>query len=194
MCCQIGDLFRYQGHMFKVVYTAGDGGNFVNDFFARFHLEPFEDPNGSSLGYSFVYAVLDSKLIVDKVGVNMWTPSEDWYAPVIGPTILGIEPTRRSDNRGLFNNNYEGLLYPVPFTGKMMIGRELAPMGDEDFKWNFTYSDYETVIELTFKEGLLINELDRSAEMKVIRDQERKERAEREQTHRSRKRSFSSDW
>ena len=149
MTAQFNDLFRYQEKDFSIAGISA--GPLFNP--ADFGLFPIPASTACWRGYVATFTIFESHLVLDTLSVNLQEKQ--------APTINGILPSEPTRGLRLFNNVYTGLKYRIHYTGGLMLGhdfiRELYVHMGFHPAWK-----YKEVFELTFENGRLVSELDRS--------------------------------
>jgi hypothetical protein len=167
MTAQINDTFRYRDSEYSV---AGISEGELFDF-SVLDLKPSMASTACWRGYQAVFAVVQSRLVLDTLHVNLLRPSEgkNWGEREVGPVINGVTPSPPRKKFDFFNNHYEGLNYHLEYTGGVLIAdgfiRSLYVHMGFHPAWK-----YQTVIELVFDAGILKEEFDRSERMAEIRE------------------------
>ncbi len=162
MTAQIPDLLRYRGIEYAVSLfsqpTLFDP--------AILKLKPSIVSTACNRGYQAVFAISNSRLVLDTLRVNLLRGLR--YRRE-GPVINGIAPTEPSEEYRFFNNYYQGLNYPIDYTGGILIAdefiRELYVHLGFQSPWK-----YKKVIELIFENGILKHEFDRSESIAHLRE------------------------
>jgi hypothetical protein len=150
MTAQFNDVFIYQGKRFSIA------GISTGELFkpSDFGLYPIQASTACWRGYVATFAIFDSHLVLDTVSVNL--------RETMAPTINGIMAGEPKDRFKLFSHVYNNLKYRIHYTGGILIGddfiRELYVHMGFHPAWK-----YKMVFELTFDNGRLTGELDRSA-------------------------------
>ena len=163
MTAQIDDVFRYQDATYAV------SGISEAELFdpSQLDLKPTGTCSACWRGYQAVFAIVDSQLILDTLHVNLLAPGAG-YTRQEGPPIKGVLPTGPVEESDWFNNHYVGIRYPLDYTGGLLLAdgfiRDLYVHMDFHPAWK-----YKKVIELTFENGILQREFDRSERMAEIR-------------------------
>ncbi len=97
--------------------------------------------------------------------------------------INGVKPMGPNRDHDWFNNHYEGINYHLEYTGGLLIAdgfiKELYVHMGFHPAWK-----YETVIELIFDTGIMIQEFDRSQRIAEIRKIESNRRMTRDEIDR----------
>jgi len=172
MTAQIDDRFRYREREYSVA------GISEGELFAPSHLglEPTGTCSACWRGYQAVFALDGSRLVLDELHVNLLKPGKR-YKREEGPVINGVKPSGWRGEHDWFSNHYEGLHYPLGYTGGLLLAdgfiEELYVHMGFHPAWK-----YERVVELTFDAGILKDELDRSERMAEIREKLHELRAE----------------
>src|SRR5262249_43099019 len=111
-------------------------------------------------GFVSTYAVEGRRLLLDSVATSLAEPS---------PPLFGVSATRRDDDSLIFGTVYERLDHPISYTGGLLLADGFI----EDLYVHMGFHPawkYREVHELIFREGVLEQEADRSAEMAEFRD------------------------
>jgi hypothetical protein len=131
-------------------------------------------------GYQAVFAVLESRLVLDTLHVNLINRVEGkpGYARVEGPVINGIVPDPPTKGLDFFNNHYVGLKYHLEYSGGLLLADGFIESLYVHMGFHPAWK-YETVIEMVFDAGLLKHAFDRSERMaeirQMIKESQRKE-------------------
>ena len=163
MAAQISDTFQYKGVDYAVSGIS-NGPLFEPSLFEM-------DPTGMcSLcwrGYQSVFAVLESRLVLDTLHINLLSKDQD-FAPQEGPEINGVSPTGLESEYDIFNNHYTGMGYPVEYSGGILLADGF--INELSFHIGFAPAwKYEHVLELVFANGVLKKEFDRSEQIAGVR-------------------------
>ena len=163
MTAQIHDIFRIRDTEYSL---AGISEGKLFDP-ADLELNPVMTVTACWRGYQAVFAVSDSRLVLDTLHVNLFEEGERCERKA-GHAINGIKPTAPEGEYDFFNNHYEGLNYPLEYTGGLLLADGFihdlyVHMGFHP-AWK-----YEHVIELVFEKGVLTDEFDRSERMAELR-------------------------
>ena len=131
-------------------------------------LKPVSSCTACWRGYQAVYAISESRLVLDKFYVGLFT-DQDNYIPLDGPPINGVLPTLSKNKNDWFNNHYIGLDHQLDYTGGLLLTsgfiEELYVHMGFHPAWK-----YEFVYELVFSKGILKEEYDRSKQIANIRN------------------------
>ncbi len=159
MTAQIHDRFRYQDATYSV---SGISERKLLDP-SQLDLEPASTQTACWRGYQAVFAISDSRLVLDTLHVNLLRPGAG-YIRQEGPPINGVSPTGPDGEDDWFNNHYVGICYHLDYTGGLLLA--------DGFIWELYVHmgfhpawKYEKVIELIFDNGVLEHEFDRSERM-----------------------------
>jgi hypothetical protein len=163
MTAQINDTFRYREREYAIAGIS-EGELFDPSLL---DLKPAGTCTACWRGYQAVFALSDSRLILDALHINLLKPGKG-YEREKGATINGVKPTGPSGEYDWFNNHYAGLRYYLEYTGGLLLAdgfiQELYVHMGFHPAWK-----YERVVELIFEAGILKREFDRSARMAEIR-------------------------
>jgi hypothetical protein len=164
MTAQIDDIFRYEDAEYAVCGISE--GTLFNP--SLLGLNPVGTCSACWRGYQAVFAIADSRLVLDTLHVNLLAGGEG-YARQEGPPINGVSPTGPRGEHDWFNNHYDDLAYPLEYTGGLLLGdgfiRDLYVHMGFHPAWK-----YKAVIELVFESGILQAEFDRSRRMARFRE------------------------
>ncbi|WP_157369853.1 hypothetical protein [Zavarzinella formosa] len=159
---QIEDRFHYRGLKYPIV-----GASSREPFDpAIFGLKPAVLSTACWRGYQAVFGIVESRLALDTLHVNLLQPGEG-YRRQEGPVINGVAPLG-SKQHPLFNNNYEGINYPIEYTGGFLLADGLIGDLYEHVGFQAAWT-YQRVVELVFDAGILRQEFDRSEQIKEVR-------------------------
>jgi hypothetical protein len=166
MTAQIDDVFQYREKEYSL---AGISEGELFDI-SILGLKPSMASTACWRGYQAVFALAQSRLVLDTLHVNLIRQAgKDQYQREDGPVINGIRPSPPKQEHDHFNNHYEKLDYHLEYTGGLLLAN--------GFIWDLYVHmgfhpawKYKTVIELIFEGGVLRNEHDRSKKMAEIRD------------------------
>jgi hypothetical protein len=131
-------------------------------------LSPVPSCTACQRGYVCRYAVRDDQLVLDGLKISLVHLVEGELEPRRGPRIHGVEPKTPGEGHVLFNNVYEGLALPIPFTGAMLVGDDFVQELYRHMGFHPAWK-YRTVLELSFEEGHLVVERDVSEKMAAVR-------------------------
>ena len=167
MTAPINDMFRYRAKEYSI---AGISEGELFDI-AVLDLSPSMASTACWRGYQAVFAVVQSRLVLETLHVNLFRPGEGQhpYQHEVGPTINGVAPSSSRKEFDFFNNHYEGLNYHLEYSGGLLLAdgfiRSLYVHMGFHPAWK-----YKTVIELIFEGGVLRDEFDRSERMAEVRE------------------------
>lgn len=150
MTAQFNDLFHYQEKDFSIA------GISAGDLFspADFGLFPIPASSACWRGFVAVYVISDSYLILDSLSVNL----QERQAPTI---INGVAATDATVRYRMFSHIYKDLNHRIPYTGGLLIAYDFISELYVHMGFHPAWK-YKEVFELTFENGLLVKELDRS--------------------------------
>jgi len=174
MTGQISDSLRYHERDFAIAGVSDEKTWFKP---SHLRLKP-ESPNTACWrGFYARFAILNSQLVLDDL--HLFLIGED-YTPTVGPRINGVQPSGSKVDHDWFNNHYQGLGYPLKYTGRLLLGagficEHYVHMGTQ-LPWK-----YEEVHELVFKQGVLQEAFDRSAQMVAVRQRNIRREAENDE-------------
>lgn len=167
MTAQMNDTFRFRKHEYAVAGIS-EGELFDPSLL---DLEPVGTCSACWRGYHAVFAVLDSRLVLDTLRVNLLcrTEGKAGYDRVEGPVINGVVPTPPKRGLSFFNNDYVGLKYHLEYSGGLLLAEGFIESLYVHMGFHPAWK-YKTVIELVFEAGVLKQEYDRSERMAEIRE------------------------
>jgi hypothetical protein len=149
MTAQMHDSFLFQDQKFSLVGFGSEG--MFNP--VEYAMQPLPSVTSCWRGYLSTYKILYKQLILDTLQVNL---SQE------GPAIQNIRPEFPA--RGMFNHVYHELNLPVDYSGGMLVAdgfmQELYVHMGFHPAWK-----YETVFELVFSHGTLLETKDISRQM-----------------------------
>lgn len=166
MTAQIEDLFRYQGIKYSV---SGTSEGELDELFdpSLLALTPVGVWSDCWRGFQAVFAIVDFRLVLDTLHVNLFAGDED-NGPQKGLPINSVSPAGPSGEYDCFNNHYVGIGYHLEYTGGLLLAdgfiQDLYVHMGFHPAWKYT-----NVVELVFETGVLQNEFDRSERMAEIR-------------------------
>lgn len=163
MTAQIDDIFKHNGTDYSVAGIS-EGELFE---VSQLDLRPVGICTACWRGYQAIFAVSDSRLVLDTLHANLLADGEKMERQE-GPMINGVTPTGQQEKHDWFNNHYVGLGYHLEYTGGLLladgfIDNLYVHMGFHT-AWKYT-----RVVELIFSKGILQNEFDRSDRMAEVR-------------------------
>ena len=171
MTAQINDSFQYRRREYAVAGIS-EGELFEPSLL---DLKPAGTCTACWRGYQAVFAVLESRLVLDTLHVNLINRVEGkpGYERVEGPVINGIVPGPPKKELDFFNNHYVGLKYHLEYSGGLLLADGFIESLYVHMGFHPAWK-YKTVIELVFDAGVLKHEFDRSERMAEIRQMVKK--------------------
>lgn len=154
MTAQISDSFLFQEQRFSLVGV--NGGNLFHP--AAFGMQPLPRVTSCWRGYVCTYKTRDNKLFLDTLQINLGQE---------GPSINNLRPVFSS--AGTFDNIYQNLDLHIDFTGGMLVANGFIQALYVHMGFHPAWK-YETVHELVFTQGHLIETKDVSRQMAELRD------------------------
>jgi hypothetical protein len=128
-------------------------------------IDPTMIHTGCWRGYQCGYQLVDGKLLLESVGVGLKSEQHAEALQGRGPVLLGQVP-EWIEATGCWL--YDGLHLPISFHGRMLVATNWC--GDTSgFGGYRRIYEFESVSELVFEKGNLINERDCSPAMRLIR-------------------------
>lgn len=165
MTAQINDTFRHGDKNYSV---AGISEGELFDP-AILDLKPSMASTACWRGYQVLYSVLDRHLVVADLHVNLLEEDDESYLRKEGPPINGVVPTGPDEEFDFFNNHYEGVNYHLEYTGGLLLADGFIEQLYVHMGFHPAWK-YQSVIELIFENGVLVDEFDRSERMAEIRE------------------------
>lgn len=164
MTAQINDAFFYKGEDYALAGIS-EGELFDPSLL---DMEPTGASTACYRGYQAVFTIVDSHLVLGTLHVNLLKDG-DYAQDMKGPTINGVEPRGRQEQYDGFNNHYVDLNYHLEYSGGLLVARDFIRELYVHMGFHPAWK-YQQVVELVFKNGLLIKESDRSGQMAEIRE------------------------
>jgi hypothetical protein len=167
MTAQINDAFQHRNTIYSV---AGISEGKVFDI-SVLGLKPSGTSTACYRGYQAIFAISQSRLVLESLHVNLLPEDEEnqLYQQQQGPVINGVTPSPSSGGINFFNNYYEGLNFPLKYTGGLLLATGFIKNLYVHMGFHQAWK-YEKVIELIFDAGILKKEFDRSDQMAEIRE------------------------
>lgn len=153
MTAQIPDEVLYKSRKYEIAGIAGSGLFDPADL----GIKPDMMHTACYRGYYCTYKVRGGQLYLDQLTLR----TED----MTYPDIAGVSPEQGEE---WFCVVYRGLGIPTPFTGKLRLATDFI----RELYVHMGYqkpTSYSTVIDVTFSNGLVTGERDRSAEVAALR-------------------------
>lgn len=155
MTAQFMDQVHYRD---KTYALAGHQGDALFDPRA-FGIHPMSSCTACWRGYVCSYALRDNTLFLDAISLSMFGQP---------PVFMNVVPMPDNGQFKIFDAVYEGLSYPVPFTGGILLADDFI----EELYVHMGYHPawkFRQVYELIFRDGTLIEEADHSESMHKLR-------------------------
>lgn len=151
MTAQISDTFIYKGEEYQLIGFDGTGLMKPQDF----GMEPESISSGCWRGFYSTYEITDDGIFLKEMTLR---EKDENYRP-----INEVMPTK-----GEYEAIYKGIKVRVPFNGRMRLAKGFIRMlyVHQGFQ---KPSAFETVIDLKFEDGRLVEVKDRSKEVEAIR-------------------------
>jgi hypothetical protein len=153
MTAQINDSFLLQEQRFSLVGV--NGGNLFHP--AEYRLQPLPRITSCWRGYVCTYKTTYNKLLLDTLQTNLDQE---------GPSINHVQPV--FSKQSTFNNIYQNLNLPIDFTGGMLVASGFIQALYIHMGFHPAWK-YETVFELVFTQGNLLQKKDVSQQMAELR-------------------------
>lgn len=167
MTAQINDTFRYRKKEYSI---AGISEDELFDI-SVLDLKPSMASTACWRGYQAVFAIVQSRLVLDTLNVNLLRPGDgrNPYEREVGPAINGVTPSPPRKGLDFLNNHYEGLNYHVEYSGGLLLADGFIQSLYVHMGFHPAWK-YKTVFELVFEAGVLKEESDLSERMAEIRE------------------------
>jgi hypothetical protein len=154
MTAQISDTFLFQAQRFSLAGV--NGGNLFHP--AASGMQPRPRVTSCWRGYVCTYKIQDNKLFLETLLINLEQE---------GPQINNLRPV--VSNAGTFDNIYHDLDLQIDFTGGMLVAIGFIQALYIHMGFHPAWK-YETVFELVFSQGHLIETKDVSGQMAELRE------------------------
>ena len=154
MTAQIGDLYQYGGAVYTIVARRGDMPFHPSEY----GITPKPVCTACWRGYWCVYNITEEGVFLEELYIHS---GDDTYPPIAG--VLPEEETYMGHHR------YGGLHLRLPFTGRVLIGKDFLRQYYIHMGYQRPWA-YETLIELVFKDGKLVETKDESLTAAVLRE------------------------
>ena len=153
MTAQINDWFLFQDQKFSLVGVKG--GNLFHP--AAYGMQPLPRMTSCWRGFVCTYKTLDNALLLDTLQINLGQE---------GPLINHLQPVFSTTST--FDNIYPDLNLHIDFTGGMLVASGFIQALYVHMGFHPAWK-YETVFELTFSQGSLLETKDVSERMAELR-------------------------
>ena len=156
MTAQVPDGYMYEGKEYSIIAMSKN----INFNIEDFGIQPEYTCTACWRGFAIDYSIEYAKLLLKTIWVSQ---SGSGY-----PDVNGVK-VKKLEKRGIFSYVYENVNMPIKYTGKIVIGcgfidKYYIHMGFQE-AWA-----YETVLELIFKKGVLLDVIDHSDRVRKIRE------------------------
>jgi len=160
---QIPDRLDYEGHEFSIVGIKGEGLAHPLDF----GMQPTTIHTGCYRGYYSTYSCVNGKLKL--ISLTLRTADGTYIAiHDVRPELDRI--TNRDGKEVTANATYSGLEIDVAFSGGLLVARDFIQEMYVHMGFQKPYA-YERVIEMMFRNGQLVGQIDHSDRMAFIRQE-----------------------
>lgn len=156
---QISDHVVYQETEYMLEEVDGQGLFDPSDLGVR----PARTSTANWRGFRCTYAVVESRLVLAELRIGLEQPNE---LHLREPNVFSAEPEAASMQSWLFKD----LRYPIAFTGYLVLVKDWIEGYFTRYSGIRPLFTYGSVLELRFREGLLVETDDRSEEMRDARD------------------------
>jgi hypothetical protein len=154
MTAQINDSFLFQDQKFSIVGVSDE--NLFHP--AEYGKQPLPRITSCWRGYVATYAILDDKLVLSMLQVNLGRE---------GPPVHNVRPA--FSTQGTFDNIYRNIDLPVDFSGGMLVANGFIQSLYVHMGFHPAWK-YETVLDLIFSQGTLLETRDVSRQMAEMRE------------------------
>jgi hypothetical protein len=154
MTAQINDSFLFQDQKFSLVGI--DGGELFHP--ALYGMQPLPRITSCWRGYVCTYKALHNKLLLDMLQIKLGQE---------GPLINQLRPV--FSTASTFDNIYHDLNLHIDFSGGMLVASGFIQKLYVHMGFHPAWK-YETVHELVFSQGTLLESKDVSRQMAELRD------------------------
>ncbi|HOP62558.1 MAG TPA: hypothetical protein PK358_10845 [Spirochaetota bacterium] len=169
MTLQIPDGYEYSDKVFDLVSSSGRGYIFNPE---DYDFTPRSTCTASHRGFRSVFGLNNGHLFLVQLDISLYSVEEEGWIPEKGMPLNGVEP-EFGQSSSIFNNMYRNVNLPLDYSGTILIADEFVQELYVHIGFPMAWK-YEKVIELTFKSGKLLQEEDRSDEMKILREKAEK--------------------
>lgn len=163
MSGQISDIFTYREGRYSIARIDGSP-EFDPELLGI--TVGFEFCSACTRGYRAEFGINERRLILKSLHLIDMPCGPDGES--VAPMIDGTAPQMDSDGGGIFAVIYDNLAWQFHFTGGILIAdgfiAELYSHGGTQSSWK-----YERIVALTFENGILVKELDRSETIAELR-------------------------
>jgi len=152
MTAQIMDRFLFRGEEYRLV--GGEGGPLISP--QDFGMEPGFIHTACWRGFYSTYEIKDDQIFL--VEMTMREKKGNYIA-------INNKMPEVTEHQACYENIY----LPVPFTGRLLLAKDFI----QELYVHMGFQEptaFKTVLELTFKDGLLMDLQDRSKEMEQERE------------------------
>lgn len=150
MTIQVSDTLFYRDKKYAV--AGRDGSGMLDPI--EHGLKPYSWSTGCRRGFRCHYRINQGRLVLDSLAINHRGPA---------PSLSGVTPRPGKRDGCAFDYTYDDLDYPVRFSGGLLIGH------DRPKPWHYFWI-YREIREAIFVDGILVEEIDRSAQIAEIRE------------------------
>ena len=169
MTAQFSDQVNYRGKSYSI---AGKNGGGLFDPAAH-GLKPVGKCSACWRGFVCTYAVDDRHLLLDSLTVWLDDPATPLFGVPPRPEEGGFNIYQRqsrghSETTNGFYAVYEGLAHRVPYTGGLLLAADFIEELYVHMGFHPAWK-YREVHELVFRDGMLVQESDRSPQIAEFR-------------------------
>lgn len=161
MTAQIDDVLTYRGQDFALVEIE------YEPLFEpqQYHLTPHSMSSACWRGFYCVYHIVDGCLQINRLCIGCANMERIKVKYGRGTSLCGVYPVYDERESCL---RYEYLALPIAYTGSLIIADEFIQELYVHIGFHPAWK-YHTVYELVFRDGVLVEEINRSDEMVAIR-------------------------
>jgi len=166
MTAQFPDEFIFNDTVYSVAGIHGDPP-FDPDWYA---MNPVSPVTACWRGFICTFAIHDNELILSRLSIHLGKiEGSGKFIPLVGPQINGRDPALAIGPLPEFNNIYEGVDLPLPFTGGLLIARDFIKELYVHMGFHPAWK-YREVWELLFDDGILTDSQDVSIKLAELRE------------------------
>lgn len=155
MTAQFPDKVKYRGKDYSL---AGVNGTGLFDPAAH-GIEPVGKCSACWRGFVCTYAVNAQQLLLASLAVCL---------DGIPPSLFGVSPKSDEGDMRLFDVLYEGMDYPIPYTGGLLLANDFIEGLYVHMGFHPAWK-YREVHELIFQNGEIVQEANRSGQIAELR-------------------------
>lgn len=159
MTAQIGDVFKYKNHDYKIV-AINKPISFSPE---EYGITPESCCSACWTGYWCNYNISDEGIVLENLYINS---HEDYYPDINGVKVKG---SKKNAFEYMGHHYYEGVNIKMDYTGRILVGKDFLRGYYIHMGYQRAWA-YEELKELVFENGALIEVIDHSHIAKEIRE------------------------